>query len=206
MPDFVFWLIALVAGYFIGHIQFALIISKFKHNDDVRLHGSGNAGSTNMLRTYGLKSGLLTFAGDLVKGVVAVLLGRLIGGELGGYACGLGVVVGHCYPVLLQFKGGKGVASTLGVILMLNPIPALIGTAIAVLVVLLTHIVSLMSLIGLTCYTIIIVITQWGNWLSIGFALLLWLFVGFRHLDNIKRLITGKESQITVPKEPPAES
>ncbi len=102
-----------IAAYLLGNVQFAIILSKWKYHDDVRKHGSGNAGSTNMLRVFGLKPGLLTFAGDFCKGVLAVLLGRLVAGERGSYVAALFVVLGHDFPVFLQFKGGKGVASNL---------------------------------------------------------------------------------------------
>ena len=85
-------------GYIIGNIQFALIFSHLLHRDDVRHHGSGNAGSTNMLRVYGKKDGIITFVGDFLKGVAGVLIGRLLGGENCAYIGAVGVVLGHCYP------------------------------------------------------------------------------------------------------------
>ena len=107
------WLLYLACaalGYLLGNVQFAVIISRLKYKDDVRNHGSGNAGSTNMLRVFGLSSGLITFLGDLLKGILGVLIGRWIAGEVGGYICALFVVLGHDFPVFLRFKGGKGVA------------------------------------------------------------------------------------------------
>ena len=94
-------------GYIIGNIQFAVIFSYLLHRDDVRHHGSGNAGSTNMLRVYGKKDGIITFAGDLLKGVAGVLIGRLLGGENCAYMGAMGVVLGHCYPAFFGFSCGK---------------------------------------------------------------------------------------------------
>ena len=101
------------AGYVLGNFQTAILISKRAFHDDVREHGSGNAGTTNMIRVFGMKPGIVTFIGDCAKAIAGVLLGRLIMGTLGGYIAGLFVIVGHCWPVFAGFRGGKGVASSL---------------------------------------------------------------------------------------------
>ncbi|HWR23611.1 MAG TPA: glycerol-3-phosphate 1-O-acyltransferase PlsY [Feifaniaceae bacterium] len=190
------YLLAAVAAYLIGNLQSAVIISRLRYKDDVRNHGSGNAGSTNMLRVFGLKSGALTFAGDLLKGVIAVLAGRWIAGENGGYLAAFFVALGHCYPVFLQFRGGKGVASSLGVAWMLNPLLAAIMTVWAALMVVLTRTISIVSLSGITLYFLLTLIFSWGNWLLIACIGSLWLLIVLRHADNIKRLLKGEESRI----------
>lgn len=92
------YLICLLLGYLLGNLQFAIVFSHLLYHDDVREHGSGNAGSTNMLRVFGLKSGLLTFIGDFLKGVAAVLIGRSLGGAIGSYCMALGAILGHDFP------------------------------------------------------------------------------------------------------------
>ncbi len=99
-------------GYLLGSFNFALILSRKMYKDDIRKHGSKNAGTTNMMRTYGSKAAGLTILGDMLKAVVAVILGALLMGlYFGGYAAALGCVVGHVFPVFFGFKGGKGVAT-----------------------------------------------------------------------------------------------
>lgn len=190
------YILAAVAGYLLGNLQSAVIISRLKYKDDVRNHGSGNAGSTNMLRVFGLKSGAVTFVGDLLKGVLAVLAGRWIAGDTGAYIASFFVALGHCYPVFLQFRGGKGVASSLGVAWMLNPLFAAIMTVWAALMVLLTRTISIVSLTGITLYFLLTLIFSWGNTVLIVFVGLLWLLIVLRHSDNIKRLLKGEESRL----------
>lgn len=190
------YILSAVLGYLIGNLQSAVIISKFLYKDDVRNHGSGNAGSTNMLRVFGLKSGLVTFIGDLIKGILAVLVGRWIAGETGAYIASVSVVLGHCFPVFLQFRGGKGVASTLGIAWMLNPLFAAVMTAWAAVMVLLTRTISIVSLSGITLYLILVLVFASNN---TGFVIafsLLWLLIVLRHTDNIKRLLKGEESKV----------
>ncbi len=190
------YLLAAVVAYLLGNLQSAVIISRLRYKDDVRNHGSGNAGSTNMLRVFGLKSGAVTFAGDLLKGVLAVLAGRWIAGETGGYIASFFVALGHCYPVFLQFRGGKGVASSLGVAWMLNPLFAAIMTVWAALMVAVTRTISIVSLTGITLYFLLTLVFDWGNWVLIVSIGLLWLLIVLRHGDNIKRLLKGEESKL----------
>lgn len=190
------YILAAVVAYLLGNLQSAVIISRLKYKDDVRNHGSGNAGSTNMLRVFGLKSGAVTFAGDLLKGVLAVLAGRWIAGEAGGYIASFFVALGHCYPVFLQFRGGKGVASSLGVAWMLNPLFAAIMTVWAALMVAVTRTISIVSLTGITLYFLLTLVFDWGNWVLIASIGLLWLLIVLRHADNIKRLLKGEESKL----------
>ena len=190
------YILAAVLGYLLGNLQSAVIISRLKYKDDVRNHGSGNAGSTNMLRVFGLKSGLVTFVGDLLKGILAVLAGRWIAGETGAYIASFFVVLGHCFPVFLQFRGGKGVASTLGIAWMLNPLFAAIMTAWAGLMIALTRTISISSLTGITLYFLLVAVFSWGNTAFVVTVALLWLLIMLRHTDNIKRLLKGEESKL----------
>lgn len=188
-----------VVGYLLGNIQTAIIVSKLYFHDDIRKHGSGNAGSTNMVRVFGVKSGAVTFAGDFLKAVAGVLLGRLLMGVYGGYIAGFMVVLGHCYPVFLHFKGGKGVASSVGLGFMVHPLSAVIAVAAAVIAFILTKKVSIMSLLGILVFFISILIFRAGDVALIILAALILILIYVRHIENIKRLIRHEEPKL-VPK------
>lgn len=181
-------------GYIIGNIQFAVIFSYLLHRDDVRHHGSGNAGSTNMLRVYGKKDGIITFAGDLLKGVAGALIGRLLGGENCAYMGAVGVVLGHCYPVFFGFHGGKGAASSLGAVFALNPLYGGIVSIVAAIVAIATKTISAASLSGTAAYLIIALI--WGTKGNKLFAAALFILICIRHRENIARMIAGSEGRV----------
>ena len=141
-------LLCMVSAYLIGSINPAIIISKEYYHDDIREHGSGNAGATNTLRTYGKKTAAVIFALDLLKAAVAVGVGSLIlTYSIGGAIAGLFVILGHTFPVYYKFKGGKGVACTAMVILLLSPASFVILFPIFAVIVLLTRFVSLGSIL-----------------------------------------------------------
>lgn len=192
------WLIAsAIVGYLLGNIETAVILSRIKYHDDVRQHGSGNAGTTNMLRVFGMLPGILTFIGDFIKGIVAVLLGRLIAGNIGGYFCGLFSVLGHDFPAFFGFKGGKGVATTLAIAWMLSPLYAAIATIIGFVIIYFTQMVSLGSLIGVTLFMLTLAITNINSDLLLAnLCILLWVLVIVRHKDNIKRILKGTETKL----------
>ena len=181
-------------GYIIGNIKFAVIFSYLLHRDDVRHHGSGNAGRTNMLRVYGKKDGIITFAGDLLKGVAGVLIGRLLGGENCAYMGAVGVILGHCYPVFFGFHGGKGVASSLGAVFALNPLYGGIVSIVAAIVAIATKTISAASLSGTAAYLIIALI--WGTKGNKLFAAVLFILICIRHRENIARMIAGSEGRV----------
>ena len=207
-----------VAGYFIGNMQTALIISRLRFGDDVRLYGSGNAGTTNMVRVYGKHYGLITFLGDAGKCAAAFFLGRLLGGWLGihstdhavsvllgGYIASACVVLGHCYPVLFQFRGGKGAASAYAMTWCLCWQAALVSTVIAAIIFLLWKRVSLVSVLTAISYliaTYIVWATGHADKYLLFFVAPVVLLLLIRHKDNIKRLLRGEEKAI-VPKEKP---
>ena len=185
-----------VLAYLLGNVQCAIILSKFKYHDDIRNHGSGNAGSTNMLRVFGLKPGLITFAGDFIKGMLAVVMGRFIAGEIGAYVASLFVVLGHDFPVFMHFKGGKGVASTFGIAWMLNPLYAVIVTVYAAIMLFLTRTVAIVSLTGVIVYLILTMLLQSHNTPFVVLVAILFVLITVRHTENIKRIFTGKESKL----------
>lgn len=191
-----FILIAIIS-YFLGNISFAYILGKLFTQKDVRDYGSGSAGATNALRIFGKKIGIMVFMGDVLKGVVAVTLGRYFGNQMGAYAAGAFVIIGHNWPVLLNFKGGKGVATTIGVMIFVNPFLASICVVLGVIIIIFTRTVSLGSIFGMALAPIVAVIFV----RPFDSALLIFcLFVAsmsiYRHKSNIKRLFEGKENKL----------
>ena len=201
--------IILILGYFIGNFQTAVLFSKRFLRDDVRKHGSGNPGASNMTRVFGTKWGVLTFLGDAFKCFVGVALGAFLGRwwgiavqnsaldyALGSYVGGLGVVLGHCYPVLYRFKGGKGVASFFAFMFLTFPLGGAITFAFALGVYFLCRKISLVSMTSSLLFTTLCAV-NWSRrpWLWL-FALICTAVIIIRHRDNIKRLIAGTESTI----------
>ncbi len=196
--EFSVWgaLIAAVAGYLLGNLQTAIIISKYKFHDDVRNHGSGNAGTTNMIRSFGFKPGAVTFIGDFVKAALGVLAGYLLMGAVGGYIGGLFVVVGHCWPALAQFRGGKGVASSFAIAWLTFPLGAAITTAVWIVVFLATKRMSVMSLSGMLAFLVSVLVLRLSDIPLVCLAAALIVIVFLRHKDNIKRVLHGEEGKI----------
>lgn len=206
-------LLCIVIGYLFGLIQTGYIYGKI-NKIDIRKHGSGNAGTTNALRTLGWKAGVITFIGDCLKCVLAVLLVRLLflqnmHAELYAMYTGLGAVLGHNFPFYLNFKGGKGIASTAGLILAVNPIMFLIVAVVFISIVLITQYVSLGSIIIMILFVIMVVISgQTGNlFLPSGdlyeyytIVIVLAILAIWRHRANIKRLLNGTENKTDVRK------
>ena len=195
------WLIYLLAGiiaYCLGSVSTGILVSRWMHGPDLRTVGSKNTGATNVQRTMGWVPGLITFLGDAFKAILACWIGRLLtGSAYGAMLCGFCTVIGHNWPIFFQFKGGKGVASSCGVLLFCFPIPALICFAIGLAAILLTRYVSLGSLCVLTSYAILVsVFYSRGNWAVILWACGLALMCIFRHHANIGRLLHGTENRI----------
>lgn len=189
------YLIALVViGYLLGSIPFAYIVGKKLGNIDIRNHGSGNAGATNAFRVLGLKGGLYAFIGDFLKGFIAVYIGIMMTDLDGGLLTGLFAVIGHCYPITLNFKGGKGVATTAGIVVAVNPLMALILLVIEFGIIFTTRIVSLASITAALLFPIFSYFFNMGQSFII-LSVFLGLFVIYRHRGNIKRLLNGTESK-----------
>ena len=202
-----------IIGYLIGNFQTALIISRLKFRDDVRLYGSGNAGTTNMVRVYGKNYGLLTFLGDAGKCVASFFIGRLVGSLfpinpsdptvsvlLGGYIASACTVFGHCYPALFEFRGGKGAASAYAMTWCLCWQAALVSTIIAIVIFLVWKRVSLVSILTAISYlicTYIVWATGHADRYLLFFVIPVVLLLLIRHKDNIKRLLKGEEKAIS---------
>ncbi len=189
----------IIMAYFIGNISPSVIISKRFSNIDIRNHGSGNAGTTNVMRVMGKKAGAMVFIMDLIKGVVPTAIGLYFGNIEVGFFCGVATVIGHIFPVMLNFKGGKGVATSLGVGLVLAPLHALTGLLVFALLVAKTKYVSLGSILGVLTFPILQIATS-KNLAVISMSALLGLLVLYSHRANIKRLLNGTESKLGVSK------
>ncbi len=217
-------------AYLLGSIPFGLIVAQ-SQGVDLRAHGSGNIGATNVWRVMGKKCGLITFFADLIKGVIAVKLAMWMAGQwpihvplphgherieffdpgFAGIAAAIACILGHNFPVWLKFKGGKGVATSLGVIFGMMPIPALIVFGIWALVFKTSRYVSLASLIAavslpLTVIALMIVGPRDGwaavnSWAYFYFSVAAALMVVRRHQPNIKRLVAGTELRFGAKKE-----
>ena len=200
--------IAAVFAYLIGGLNFAIIISKVKYGDDIRKYGSGNAGMTNMMRTYGRAAGIFTLVGDLLKAVVAVLLTRFLVGETIAYIAGLSCMLGHCFPCWYGFKGGKGVATAAAMILCLEPVVFLFVFITFVIVVAVTKYISLGSIMSGLMYPMVLTafyphICPYHNYLYFVIVIcsvLTTLLILFMHRENMKRLLAGKENKFSFKK------
>ncbi len=146
----------IAASYFLGGLNFAILVSKKLYNDDVRTHGSGNAGFTNMRRTYGMKVGALVFLGDLLKTIIAVLGAMLLFGRDTATLAGLACILGHCYPCFFSFKGGKGIATIAAMVLVLDPVVFLVLFVIFAIIVLSSKYLSLGSVMAVLLYPLLL--------------------------------------------------
>lgn len=188
-----------VGAYFMGCINFGIILSKKKYHEDIRSKGSGNAGATNMLRTYGIKVAAATFVGDALKAVLSVLAGILILGGIGGYTAALACMIGHAFPCIYGFKGGKGVAVTAGAILMLDWRLFLILITVFVLVVWWTRFISLGSVTVFFMFPLLLSAFNNGRVpsLTVLIAFMMAAFGIFLHRENIKRIYNGTENKVS---------
>lgn len=208
-------LAAAAQAYLLGSVDTGILVSKYLYHDDVRNHGSGAAGMTNMLRTFGKKAAALTAAGDVLKGVAAVCIGRWLFGflpadaavspYLGVYLTAILAVVGHTKPIYFGFKGGKGVLTTLGMMLILDWRVALICLGFFIVVVLISRMVSLGSVVAaalLPVFTYIFrafVEKQSGSTVIFctAMAVLIAAILIIKHIPNIKRICAGTESKFS---------
>jgi glycerol-3-phosphate acyltransferase PlsY len=191
-------ILSIFAGYLLGSASIAVLLSKYVHKKDIRLLGSGNAGATNVARTYGMAAGLATLAGDILKTVCAMLIGRVLLGMPGMLLAGAACLIGHCWPVYFKFKGGKGVAVGAALALMLDWRLLIIIVAVFFAAYLLTKTVSVGSLSAAAAFPI----AQALLGVTLGPALFLGIFIMaiviFRHRGNIIRLLRNKEAKFSL--------
>lgn len=216
-----FALAAMLAGYLLGSINSAVILSKVFYRDDIRNHGSGNAGMTNMLRTFGLKAAVFTLLGDLMKTALAIVIGSILGGfsYLGGisvgglycdlplnYIAGFFAVIGHIIPIYHNFKGGKGVLCTATLALILTPIEFCILLLVFVAMVAFTKYVSLGSvtvaclypLLVFAHYKVIFPGQAMTNGVMMLVLILLAILIVYCHRGNLDRISNGTERKISI--------
>ncbi len=209
------YIIVAIIAYLLGSISFSIIISKRVAGFDVREKGSGNAGTTNVLRSVGKRAALLTLIGDILKGVVAILVAILAGkivknldNALLVQIAGVCVILGHTFPVFFKFKGGKGIATSLGVLLMTNWQIGLICLVYALILIALTRMVSVGSLVAALLFPVLvlfinqnyIVPTGSDNWSYLIYSIIIAVLIIFNHRENIKRINEGTENKISLKK------
>ena len=199
--------IVAIIAYLIGSINFSVILSKKMAGFDVREKGSGNAGTTNMLRSVGKKAAAITLVCDILKGVVAILLAMLMNkifpnsnGALLVQIAGVAVILGHTFPIFFKFKGGKGVATSLGVLIMSNWQIGLICLVFALILIILTQMVSVGSIAAAILYPVLTIFIPQnyilpGNYII--YSVVLAVIIVFNHRENVKRLLSGTENRIS---------
>lgn len=208
------YILVAILAYALGSINFSVLISRKMAGFDVREKGSGNAGTTNMLRAIGLKAAIITLICDILKGVLAVVLAFWIGkiSETSDKAlliqiAGILVVVGHTFPIFFEFRGGKGIATALGVLLVTNWRIGLICLVFAVVLIAITRMVSVGSMSAAILFPVLTLfigenfIVAQGGAKYFVFSLLLAAFVIFNHRENIKRIMNGTENKISFKKQ-----
>ena len=213
-PSVLYAVIAFIAAYLIGSINFAVIFTKIFIKRDIRDFGSGNAGTTNVMRVGGFWPGFLTFVCDALKGFVACEIGYLVFDYInktnaqewshaiyGAYICGILCMLGHVFPIFFQFKGGKGVATSVGIFAVCCPIAIILGLAAFAVSTLVSKIVSLSSIIA-TVVVVTLSLTFYDDTALFLPQAIPCILMGFvvisKHKDNIKRLIKGEEKKLTI--------
>lgn len=207
-----FNIVVAIIAYLIGSINFSVIFSKKMAGFDVREKGSGNAGTTNMLRSVGKKAAAITLICDILKGVVAILIAMFIAwafkvenASLLVQISGIAVVLGHTFPIFFGFKGGKGVATSLGILIMSNWQIGLICLVFGVVLIALTRMVSLGSCAAAVLFPVLTlfinehyIVSQGSSYLI--YSIILAVIVLFNHRSNIQRILSGKENKISFKK------
>ena len=193
-------LLTALAGYLLGAVQWGIIVTRHFGVQDIRKYGSGGTGATNVLRTIGLRPSLITFICDLAKGLFAGLIGRWLLGTHGACVGGLFAVIGHAWPVFYQFKGGKGVSTSLGALISVEPILGLATMAIGFTLAFWIRIISVASLTSTLFSMAVLMILRCGDWVYVVFATAICGLIFFLHRDNIKRLLRGEEKKISFSK------
>lgn len=188
-------ILAGILAYILGSIPFAYIIGKYFHKSDIRTLGSGNVGSTNVLRNYGKKAAIATLILDVLKGYIGVFIGKKLAGYDGVCLTFILVVIGHMYSIFLKFKSGKGVATSAGAMLFINPMILLIALVVFLLTVAITKMVSLGSILAVISALVLSYINYWPTKLFWAIVLICFLII-FKHRSNIQRMINGEESKI----------
>ncbi|MCQ4085808.1 glycerol-3-phosphate 1-O-acyltransferase PlsY [Saccharibacillus sp. JS10] len=199
----IFSIIAVVAAYLLGSVSFSVLFARLFKGIDIRNHGSGNAGATNTLRVLGKGPAILVLVLDIAKGVLAVWLGRWLAPDFDWTPAlaGLAAVIGHNWPLYFHFKGGKGIATTIGVLATLCFVPSLIAGVFGILAIVLTRYVSLGSLLFVTLTPIVLIVYNLVGWHDYGISVLviaiaIWALAVWRHRSNLVKLKNGTENKL----------
>lgn len=197
-----FFFAVAISSYLLGSINSAVIISKSIYGYDVRDYGSGNAGMTNMFRSFGKKAGFLTLAGDALKALIAVVIGYVLLGGPGQYMAGFFCMIGHMFPIYFKFKGGKGVIVSAMTILLIDPLVFAVLLVLFALMFAATQIISASSLTAAFFFPLIVYAFNYQHpKLSyIFFSMMISFFVIAMHKDNIRRLMNKTEKKFTIKK------
>lgn len=211
MKEFLCILFTVVFSYLFGSINSAITVCKIWKKKDIRDYGSNNAGLTNVLRVFGKGPALATLLCDLAKGVIAVVICRIVVTRIAGvvffdnklfigYVAGLAVMLGHIFPIFYGFHGGKGVLLTATTLLAIDPLTCLFSVMVFTVVLALTKYVSVGSICAAVAYPIFTIVTQsmrdiQGHWINAGMALIFTVLIIWMHRSNIRRLMNGTENK-----------
>jgi len=190
-----------LAGYLLGGIPVGLIVGRIAGVGDLREYGSGKTGFTNALRAMGKKWAVMVVAGDVLKGVLAVAVARLLfDGAPAAALAGSAAVFGHVFPVFAGFRGGRGVSTAFGAFLMVSPVVALVIFSVSLVVLFTFRYASLMSVTGVAAALVAVAVLATGGWLNLAylalFAVPVTALVELSHLENIRRLLAGTEPKL----------
>ena len=189
-------ILGIAVSYLLGSVSFSILMARWLRKIDIRQYGSGNAGATNTLRVLGKGPALAVFALDIAKGVAAVLIGWGLGADSWvPVCCGLAAIAGHNWPIFFRFKGGKGIATTIGVVAVLVFLPALVAGLAAILAIILTRYVSLGSLVFAVLLPIMVALFDHEP-IFVGGTIAIAILAIVRHRSNIAKLMKGTENKL----------
>lgn len=203
----VIYIVIAIIAYFLGSISFSVIFSRKFAGFDVREKGSKNAGASNVLRTVGKNAAILTLICDILKGIIAVVIAIIaskiwkdVNLEILKYLAGFCAILGHTFPIFFEFRGGKGVATALGALLILNWKIALICLIFELIIITITKMVSVGSILVSILYPILTIFNEGSGTVSVIISILMGLLIIFNHRQNMKRIKDGTENKISFKK------
>lgn len=183
-----------IIAYLLGSIPSGVWIGKRFYGKDIRDFGSGNSGTTNTFRVLGIRAGTIVLAADVLKGTLAASLPYLMHSDFNPMVLGLGAILGHTFPLFAHFKGGKAVATSAGVLLAYNPLFFIFCVCVFLIILYFSRMVSFSSMLSLIIITPSTLVT--GDWILTLIAVILTIFIIYRHKDNVKRIKNGTESKV----------
>ncbi|MBP3294772.1 MAG: glycerol-3-phosphate 1-O-acyltransferase PlsY [Clostridia bacterium] len=201
IPSMLLVLVYVLIPYLLGSINTAILVSRHFYHDDIRKYGSGNAGFTNVMRTYGKKAAIITFAGDILKTLLAILVGWCVFGYLTAYIAGFACFLGHIFPVFYNFKGGKGVLCMAAILLMLDWRIFCALLVVFIGIVMATKYISAGSVICAMMFPLMLNrMNNTGIYMIEFVAIAIAVIVVIKHRENLKRIFNGTESKFKIKK------